>query len=212
MAVYVFAGLCAVAVAALLMAELKARPKLKAGAKTAASAAFLAVALSAGATETLFGSVMLAGLVACAAGDILLLSDRDRPFLAGMGAFAAGHLAYAAAFFGAAPTLSLNAVLAFIGFIIIAGVFLTRLWPHLGAFRAPVVCYMGIIGAMCVASAAMTAPPVAAPPLLFAGAAFMFAISDIAVARDKFIAPSFANKAWGLPLYYSAQLIFASSL
>ena len=32
------------------------------------------------------------------------------------------------------------------------------------------------------------------------------------VARDRFIAPGFANAAWGLPLYYGAQLVLALTL
>jgi uncharacterized membrane protein YhhN len=43
-------------------------------------------------------------------------------------------------------------------------------------------------------------------------AAGMFAISDIAVARDQFVQHSLGNKLWGIPLYYAAQLLFAISL
>ena len=46
--------------------------------------------------------------------------------------------------------------------------------------------------------------------LLGLGAALYFA-SDIAVARDRFVGASFANKAWGLPAYYAAQLLIAWS-
>ena len=42
-------------------------------------------------------------------------------------------------------------------------------------------------------------------------AAVMFAVSDIFVARDRFVSPSVVNRLWGLPLYYAAQLIFALS-
>jgi hypothetical protein len=47
------------------------------------------------------------------------------------------------------------------------------------------------------------------PSLLFA--AVLFYLSDLSVARDTFVAPGFVNRAWGLPLYYGAQLIFACS-
>jgi uncharacterized membrane protein YhhN len=50
----------------------------------------------------------------------------------------------------------------------------------------------------------------AAGPQLLIGAV-MFAVSDIFVARDRFVSPSVANRLWGLPLYYAAQLIFALS-
>jgi len=39
-----------------------------------------------------------------------------------------------------------------------------------------------------------------------------FAASDISVARDRFVAPAFINRAWGLPLYYVAQISFALSV
>ncbi len=44
-----------------------------------------------------------------------------------------------------------------------------------------------------------------------AGAA-CFYLSDLHVARHRFVVESFWNKAWGLPLYYAAQLILASTV
>ena len=42
-------------------------------------------------------------------------------------------------------------------------------------------------------------------------AAVAFYVSDVSVARDRFVAPGFGNRIWGLPLYYGAQLLFALS-
>ena len=42
--------------------------------------------------------------------------------------------------------------------------------------------------------------------------AVVFAASDISVARERFVAKSFRNKAWGLPAYFVAQLILAWSV
>ena len=42
--------------------------------------------------------------------------------------------------------------------------------------------------------------------------AIVFAASDVAVARDRFVARSFVNRAWGLPAYYAAQLVLAWSV
>ncbi|NNF09333.1 MAG: lysoplasmalogenase, partial [Acidimicrobiia bacterium] len=39
--------------------------------------------------------------------------------------------------------------------------------------------------------------------------ASLFIASDIAVARNTFVAPGYANKLWGLPLYYGGQLLLA---
>ena len=43
---------------------------------------------------------------------------------------------------------------------------------------------------------------------LAAGACLFFA-SDLAVARDRFVARDFTNKLWGLPAYYIGQLLIA---
>jgi hypothetical protein len=40
----------------------------------------------------------------------------------------------------------------------------------------------------------------------------MFYASDLSVARDRFVVFRFSNRAWGLPLYFGAQLILASTV
>jgi hypothetical protein len=39
--------------------------------------------------------------------------------------------------------------------------------------------------------------------------ALAFTASDVSVARDRFVQPAFHNRAWGLPLYFGAQLLLA---
>jgi uncharacterized membrane protein YhhN len=92
--------------------------------------------------------------------------------------------------------------------VIIAIIILRWLWPHLTHnFRPAVVSYLGAISLMVVLATATTA----AAGLQLVTGAVMFAVSDIFVARDRFVSPSVANRLWGLPLYYGAQLIFALS-
>ena len=62
---------------------------------------------------------------------------------------------------------------------------------------------------MCVLS--LSAVAAGAPPTLALGA-LAFAASDVSVARERFVAPAFANGAWGLPLYFAAQLVLAGSV
>jgi uncharacterized membrane protein YhhN len=50
-----------------------------------------------------------------------------------------------------------------------------------------------------------------APVKLAVGAALFFA-SDLAVARNRFVAKAFVNRAWGLPAYYAGQLLIAWSI
>ena len=69
--------------------------------------------------------------------------------------------------------------------------------------------YVAAILVMCATAAGYAAATGRWQVLL---AAVMFAASDIAVARDRFVARSFRNRAWGLPAYYVAQLILAWSV
>jgi hypothetical protein len=49
----------------------------------------------------------------------------------------------------------------------------------------------------------------AGAPRPAAAGAGLFALSDLAVAQDRFVARSFASTLWGLPAYYAAQLLIA---
>jgi hypothetical protein len=42
-------------------------------------------------------------------------------------------------------------------------------------------------------------------------AALAYTASDVSVARDRFVAHAFANRARGLPLYDAAQLLLAAT-
>jgi uncharacterized membrane protein YhhN len=179
---------CAVACAVLVLAESRGS-KLRFVAKPIASAAFIVVGLGA-------PRWVLAGLVLGAVGDLALLFPRG--FLAGLGAFLLGHLAYAIAF---PPTAPLWLVPPAAGGVLA----LIWLWPHLGSMRIPVIAYVLAIVAMVGGALATNAR------LLELGAVAFF-LSDLSVARDKFIAPGFANKAWGLPAYYGGQLLIAWSM
>lgn len=203
---------CALSVAALLYAEQNDNARLRWLAKPAASAAFIALAVAVGALDGgAFGLLILAGLILCALGDIFLIPRKEAMFLGGMGAFAAGHAAYALAFWRQAPAMKPGVYLAAVGMVVASALVLRTFRDGLGAMRLPVAFYMAIISFMVVMS-------VAASPLdglydwrLIAGA-LGFAISDISVARDQFGHRAFINRAWGLPLYYASQLLLASSV
>lgn len=158
---------------------------------------------------TTYGRAIMAALTLCWLGDMLLLAPRGRVFLAGIGAFLLGHLLFALAFAGlplSIPALAVAAVIA----ILLGACTLRWLRPHLqGPYRIAVPVYVLAILLMCVlavgASVAQSDPRLAI-------AALVFAASDIAVARNRFVAPGFLNRAWGLPLYYAAQVAFALSV
>lgn len=172
----------------------------RAAGKLGASTAFIAV----GASRLgggVFDLALLAGLVLSWLGDALLLSARRPAFLGGLVAFLLAHLAYAVAFAGVAtpsPWVA-AAVLA-----VTAGV-LAWLWPHLGALRGPVVAYCAVISAMLWLALGVARPEVRL------GAA-LFYLSDLFVARDRFVHPAAVNRVVGLPLYYAGQLLLALAI
>lgn len=146
--------------------------RAKTSVKTISVGALALTALAAGAPP-----LVTLGLVLGAAGDFFLSIRGEKAFLAGMAAFAGGHLAYAAAFVaagGGMPGAPLLVPLAVIGLS-------TEVWlaPHTGALRWPVRGYVLVI--LVMAAAAFGLPFGAVTP----GAA-LFVLSDFILALDLF--------------------------
>jgi uncharacterized membrane protein YhhN len=178
-------------------------------AKPLASVGFLVAAGSAGALDTPYGRWILAGLVLSFFGDVLLIPAATASFLAGLVGFLLGHVAYAGAF--AVRGLSPGWVgVAALAVVPAAALALRWLWPHVEAkMRGPVLAYVVVISTM-VLLAAGTVGAAGRNAVLVGAVAFY--VSDLAVARQRFVARTFWNKAWGLPLYYGAQLVLASTV
>ncbi len=197
----------ATAVGALLWAELKPSRLWVWLIKPVASTLFVVTALLAGALASSYGRLILLGLLLSWLGDVFLISKRQLFFIVGLGSFLLAHVAFSGAFL-LQPLLILPLIFAATGTMVVAIIILRWLWPHLSHnFRPAVVSYLAAISLMVVLASGTIA---AAGPQLLIGAV-MFAVSDIFVARDRFVSPSVANRLWGLPLYYAAQLIFALS-
>ena len=201
--------LTAAALVALLYADRTANANVAFVAKPAASAGFIAAALALGALDSTYGQVLLGGLVLSAVGDVCLLG-RSRPaFLSGLGAFLAAHLVYIYAFW----TRGVTTDTAMAGALVLTGVGIPIarwLLPKVETgLRAPVIGYMVAITVM-VAFAFGTLDTPGGWVVLLGAAAFYG--SDISVAVDRFAGGSFGNRLWGLPLYYAAQLILASTI
>lgn len=183
-------------------------------AKPLASTGFLATAIVAGgwaraAAGDVHAIALIAGLVLSWWGDVLLIpAERPTVFRAGILSFLLGHVAYGVAFAsgGLHPATALvsAAVLA-----IPAVLVLRWLRPSVPPdFVGPVFAYVAVISTMLVCAFATGSPD---RSTLVVGA-LMFYVSDLAVARDRFVSPGFVNSAWGLPLYYGGQLVLAASL
>jgi len=200
---------CAAAVAGLLYAEWRESQAGKWLTKPVASFAFMAVAIFSGALDSDYGRLILLGLALCLLGDLLLIPEgRVNVFRLGVFAFLAGHVAFAGAFLTqprSATWLALAAAA--------LGLVLWRVWRWLspslpGDMRLPVQAYFFVIAVMTALACAVTG---AGGTALVAAGAVAFTASDISVARDRFVRHEFVNRAWGLPLYYIAQVLLALS-
>lgn len=196
-------------VAALLWVHAdEARARLEWLVKPAAAAVFVGAGALSGALDTAWGTALFVGLLLAAGGDVLLIPKDRRAFLAGLVSFLLGHVGYAVAFAlrGVDPTWALACGAA----LVVAGVPILRwLWPHVDApMRGPVAAYIVVITAM-VALAAGTVGAHGDPWILVGSVGFY--LSDLSVAKDRFVGRAFANRAWGLPLYFFSQLVLATT-
>ncbi len=212
---------CAVATLVLIGAEYAKQKTLRVLAKLVASASFVGLGFEAfqvghDGGRVHYARVIFVGLVFGAIGDLALLGTSSRAFLAGLAAFLIGHLAYVVAasylvpvgsWIGGAGVLTVVPVIA-------GGIALALLWPALGTLRVPVIAYVLAIVTMVIAAIAVwrtDALPEPQRTRLVLGASLFF-LSDLAVARDKFVARSWNNKLWGLPAYFAGQLLIAWSV
>jgi len=188
----------------LLWARLQEWPRLELLFKAVASSGFVIVGLSA--PEVPGRSLIVAGLILGWVGDVALALKGKRAFLVGLFAFLLGHLAYA----GVGYRIPSNRA-AIIGASIVALglslLVLRWLWARLSqSFRVPVILYMVVIAAMVGAATGQVQLQYGG---YFVGGSILFALSDLAVARQRFVAPGFANALIGLPMYYTGQLMIA---
>jgi uncharacterized membrane protein YhhN len=204
---------CTLLVAGMTLADRRVAPgdslPRRAVGKMAASTCFVGVALALGAAHSPYGQCILGALVLGWLGDALLLSRASRPVLAGLGAFLLSHAMFCAAFLAgptSTPVLSASVVAATgLG----AGV-LRWLLPQVPVpMRAPVVAYVIVILAMVALAASHAAASGRWGVLL---GATLFALSDVAVARERFVRPGPENRRWGWPLYFAGQLLLAWSV
>jgi uncharacterized membrane protein YhhN len=149
---------------------------------------------------------MVLGLVLAAIGDVCLIPKDRRAFLAGLVAFLLGHVAYTIAFLERGVLWEAAALVG--GIALVVSIAIVRwLWPHLRMpMHPPVLAYVVVITSMVAISVGTFGlSPDGRIPI----GALMFYLSDLAVAREAFVAKSFTNRAWGLPLYFAAQLVLA---
>ncbi|HEY6131814.1 MAG TPA: lysoplasmalogenase family protein [Halioglobus sp.] len=178
--------------------------------KPLAAIAFVWLALALGATGTAYGSWLLAALCCCLLGDLCLMFDRERAFLAGLTAFLCGHLLFAVAFLQL-PVNVLGLAMSSLPALVLLVAVWRWLTPHVNRdMQLPVTLYIVVITAMLLCAGLTAGQPAA---FLIIGGAWGFACSDLAVARRQFIQPaSRLDGVWGTPLYFLSQMVLASSV
>ena len=191
---------------ALIFAESRQSSWWKAIFKCGASTSFLIFALQCSALSSVYGRLILVALALSWIGDMLLLSQRSKFFLTGIAAFLLAHLAFAFSF-ASLPLDATSLALALVVMAVLGFITLRWLWFHLtGFYRFAVSLYVSAIALMCALAISAS---IASGVYLYALGALIFAVSDISVARDRFVKQDIFNRVWGLPLYYAAQLMLA---
>ena len=178
-------------------------------AKPAVLVALILTALVLGATEDAAGVWLLVALVFGLAGDVFLLGASDTRFRLGLASFLVGHLAYVASFIalGLDPQ-GWN----YLSFLVLGGCLLatrqvaasTYLRGGL-ALAAPVAVYTVVIGAMVIYAFTTGVP-------LIAIGATVFAISDSALARDRFVRPWDGAQLLVMVTYHVGQALIVAGV
>jgi len=207
-----FVAMCMLCLAMIIIEGKKKLPRsVYATLKIIAATLFVVVGFFRADIETDAGRLFVAALVLSWIGDLLLIpKGHKRIFLAGLVAFLLAHVMYVPAFVARGVD-----VVALIGAAVVTlvpiSIVLRWLDPKVkGTMRSAVVAYVFVISAMlatafgCVVSGASTSGGVS--PVLFVGA-LVFYLSDVVVARERFVAPGYINRVFGIPLYFFAQLL-----
>ncbi|WBB60129.1 lysoplasmalogenase [Streptomyces sp. WMMC500] len=194
-------GVFAAAAAAHLVGRLAGADLLVHTTKPLLMPALAAYAAARGAPRAL-----VAGLGFGWAGDVLLQVGGDGPFLAGMGAFAAGHVCYLTLFRreGRLPRVRERRLV--VGYGAAWGAGVAALWPGLDpALRGPVAAYSLLLAAMALCAARSGAR-------VGAGGA-LFLLSDTLIATDLAGRPQPpAAGFWVMATYLAAQYLIADGL
>jgi uncharacterized membrane protein YhhN len=175
----------------------------------------IAYAWPRGRTKALARRWVLAGLGLSLCGDVALLWPQQG-FLPGLLSFLLAHLCYLAAFTRGGVRLAAR-WLPFVGYALLAGALLWRLWPGVpSALRVPVLLYVVCLASMAAQAAVLgllargTAQQSGAARLALGG--LLFVASDALLAVNRFAVPLPYAGVWILASYWLAQWCIASWL
>ena len=179
--------------------------------KPLATMAIIALALRLPSVEPRYRRSILIGLCLSLLGDVLLMLHGETAFMAGLGSFLLGHLAYLHAYRQRALLFAARGPL--VAYALLAASVLAWLWPYLPPdLRVPVLVYVAVLAAMAAQAAVvwLRRRDFASACAAVGGACFL--ASDAVLAIDRFALPFAAAQAILLALYWSAQTLIALSV
>lgn len=203
----------AVLLTGLLIAEKKDNLKGRLVTKPLASLGFIMLAMVQPHPVPTYYYWILAGLIFCLGGDVFLVLPQKPMFLVGLISFLLGHVLYV---FGFLSLVSISAWIQ-VGTLVIVCIstfVFIRLKPHLGPMLVPVMVYVTVISLMLIGALAVFNSSTITPggrTLVMVGAV-LFYLSDLFVARNRFVKKEYVNRLVGLPLYYTGQYLLALSV
>lgn len=178
-------------------------------AKPATMALIILVALLRTGAAPYYKLFVLSGLLASAAGDIILMLP-PAWFPAGLASFLLAHVFYILAFRPAAGWSASTATL--IPFLVFGLLMFRTLAPKLGALRIPVFVYVAVITAMAWFAAGRFIDLGGWRPLAAFSGALLFLASDAFLAYARFVRDFDAAQPLILGTYFPAQLLIALSI
>lgn len=159
------------------------------------------------------------GIILSLAGDVLLMLSLDRFFLFGLVAFLLAHLAYVIGFNIPLPEFSLWGIV-FAVMVSLGGARVIRrivdALPSRGQarMRMPIIVYSTVISVMLLSAMIklMDITWNANAALLVSGGAFLFYISDIILAWNKFVAPIQYGRIYNIAAYHLGQIMLIAGV
>ena len=199
--------ICIFSVLGYMAGELFGQFPLKAVAKTSASVAFVLHAYYRGSMLYLHSQYILAGLVFGAVGDLLLLSRSKPTFMLGIFAFFVNDVFFVMSFWQIG--FSRDSFLVWLP-VTATGGFTVWIWlrNRVGSLRIPVIAYIFVITLAVTASLAAAWEKQSPARWCLVTAMLVFFVSDLLVARDRFVKRSHVLAALNAPLYFGSQLLF----
>lgn len=205
--------LAVVLMSGLLYFEREEEGRIRALNKGALSLLFIAAAAVQKPSVPPYYLLLLAGLIFCLGGDVFLALPRKEMFFYGLISFLLGHVFYIFGFFYLSGVSGWTWIGAAAGVLTSGAVYL-HLRSHLHEMKKPVLLYIFVITAMVTGAWSVLGEPTLQRPgriMIFTGA-LAFYLSDLFVARDRFLKKAFLNRLVGLPMYYAGQFLLAFSV